>query len=158
MELTDTLRELPKLEGFESGNPADENAINKIETQLNVKLPSDYQKFLKIHGYINCDIGEIYGFSNDEYFDIILKTEYARNHKLPDFFQPIPDNTVVLNRYAGGGYYILYCKNSKRCGQISLILDETFYNEEQFWNNLSHFIEDQFIKPDFKYLKNEENS
>lgn len=145
MDLIDIYNKLRKEEGFEEGKPASSEDIQKIEKELNVFFPSLYKEILLKFGYIAWNGGEIFGFSADPYYDVVSKTKYARAEDLPVNFSSIPSNTVVISKYPGGGYYLLHCEDSPKPGQISLILDETYYNTDQTWNNIFDFLSDALL-------------
>lgn len=143
MDLTRLFDKIRLQDGFESGELiADDEDVKNIEKSLDVRLPNEYVKFLNVFGYIDCDAFNIYGFSSDQLFDVVSNTEKARAEELPEDFLEFPRNCVVIMKYGGGGYYILYCKDSPRAGQVSLILDETFYEEDESWESFASFIYD----------------
>lgn len=115
-----------------------------MEEQLNTKFPDSYKKFLKKYGYITWSEGDVYGISDDPYFDLLKKNKFARSEALPADFMPLPLDAFAIDKYAGGGYYMLFSADSPRAGQVGLFLSETAYHEEQTWDSFEAFLEDYY--------------
>ena len=141
MEIIEILEKATLLEDFERGSAQDTSSIVEIEKKLDLKLPESYVEILHRYGYISCIRGDIYGVSNDPYFDVVKKNIMIRNEILPDDFHSLPDDAFVIDKYMGGGYYMLFGKDSKRAGQVALFLDETYNMEDTAWPNLESFLE-----------------
>lgn len=125
---------------FESNPNQSEDTINKYEKGIGLQFPDEYRKFLANYGYAAWFGGELFGISQDDYFDVLSRTDELRSLSLPDDFHPVDKGVFVVSEYPGGGYFLMYAKGSQREGQISLILNETFFQEEQSWGSLQDFI------------------
>lgn len=142
MDLNKLFDEIRKKESFTSRDlGASSDEINRIENDLNVKLPNDYKLFLKTFGYVWWFGIELYGISDDADENVLFQTIKARNEKLPIEFNKLPLEGVIISRYGGGGYYFLYSEDCPRSGEVSLIIDETFGNEVQKWRSFKEFLE-----------------
>ena len=145
MEIIEILNEMKQLKDFEHGSAQNPEAILSLEQELGFKFPESYIKLISLYGYVSCFKGEVYGISEDLYFDVIKKNKMIREMNLPDDFCPLPKDAFIIEKYLGGGCYLLFDENSDRSGQVSLVLDETFYEEEESWPDLESFLEDYFL-------------
>ncbi len=145
MNINECINKLLAKPEVEKGATQSDEMITQAEKSLGLLFPSSYRFFLSKLGYISWDDSEIFGISDESYFDVTHRTLSARRCELPDNFKAFPTSCLVLNEYAGGGYYLLFDENSDRVGEVSLILDETFYREEQTWGTFEEYIVDRYL-------------
>lgn len=112
---------------------------------MGIAFPAEYREFLKALGYAEWDGSGIFGITDEHYFNVARCTEEAKSIELPPDFEKIDARAIVIHEYAGGGYYLLYCEGSDREGEVSLVLTETMFEEEESWESFSKFLEDDSI-------------
>ena len=145
MEITKVLNEIKLKEGAEFGKSLSDKQIEELEIKLEVKLVDTFKFFLKNCGFISSGGFTVFGVSEEPYNDIIRRNKMAREEELPADFAALPDDAYIIAHYPGGGYYVQYAKGTPREGQIGLILDETFYEEEGDWPDLESFLKCYFL-------------
>lgn len=144
MDLINIFKTLQKKDEFECGIPQNEEQIATLEKKLHIAFPQSYRWFLQHYGYAAWSEGVILGSSNFPYYDVITINEYARSEELPEDFISLPLDAFAIDRYPGGGYYMLFSADSSRAGQVGLFLSETGYHEEQTWDSFEAFLEDYY--------------
>ena len=144
MDLINIFKIIEKKEDFESGIPANGDQIDFFEKKLNVTFPDSYVQFLKQFGYATWSEGEIYGLSENPYYDLLMSNKEAREENVPNDFISLPRDAFIFKEYGGGGYYMLFGADSPRAGQVGLFLSETGYQEEQTWDSFEAFLEDYY--------------
>lgn len=144
MDLINIVEILKNKDEFECGEGQNEEQIAMLETKLQVIFPKSYRWIVKQYGYMAWSDGIILGPSNISHYDLMTINEYARSEELPKDFAKLPSDAFVIDRYPGGGYYMLFSADSPRAGQVGLFLDETFNHEEQTWDSLEAFLEDYY--------------
>ena len=144
MDFTNLLTKLTLKENFAHGLPQSEGQIHDLETKLNVQFPQSYKDFLRRYGYMSWLGGEIYGPSDDEYCDLLIRNKEAREINLPKDFFSLHKDAFVIKGYLGGGYYMIFSADSPRAGQVGLFLGETAYHEEQTWDSFEAFLKDYY--------------
>jgi hypothetical protein len=139
--------DMRKKENFtcrESG--ASDKEIKDLEKALGFELPDAYASFLKEFSYAWWFGHAVYGISEDKDFDSLSYTLEARSEKTPKGFQPLPPDCVIIERYGGGGYYVLYGKGSPLEGQVARLLDEEWWKPEIVSKTFQDFLKD-LLKP-----------
>jgi len=144
MEVAEILNKIISEKGAKFGDALSDRQIKALEIELGMKFADSYKLILKKCGFISYGGFTLFGASEDSYYDIISRNKKMREEELPDDFIPLPDDAYAIVDY-GGGYYLQYAKGSPREGQISLVLDETFYNEEDTWPDLEAFLKCYFL-------------
>lgn len=142
MSLENTLNRFTIKEGFECNGPISGEVIRKMESDLGIEFPEPYCFFLSNYGYIEWFGHTIFGYSDDEDYHTVVRTlELREDDDIPDDFERIPSEGLVLEEYGGGGYYFLFSEESGRRGQVALFLDETYGKESQSWSSFEVFLE-----------------
>jgi len=95
---------------------------------------------LETVGYIRWFGESILGVAENEHYDTLSNTLSLRSEQRPSDFLTVPRDGNVIQNYAGGGYYFLFSKASKRSGEVALFTDELFGNEEQSWSSFAEFL------------------
>ena len=146
MKPREIIKQLSSKENFTMlDREVSDKEILQLEQLLRVKLPDEYKDFLKRFGYLFWFGISILGIAPDEDDSVVFWTKKARADYLPKDFVSRPKNGVVVCEYGGGGYYFLYCKGSKKEGNVVLILDELYGKEstehwDDFWGFLASFL------------------
>jgi len=140
MKLTELFSRIEADEEFESGCPATEAQIQAAEEQLSIRFPVPYRTLLVRYGHISFSGGNVYGVSDNPYFDVIGRTLKIKQAKLPADYR-IPQDGCIIENYAGGGFYFLFGANTAMEGEIIECLDETWWVPERRWNKLEDFLE-----------------
>lgn len=144
MDLIEILKKIEQKEDFQYEGSQNEEQIRFFESELNVKFPKSYKEMFKKYGYMAWNEGEIYGASNDLYYNVLEKNKFARQQKIPDNFLSLPRDAFIFDKYPGGGYYMLFSNDSPRAGQVGLFLSESGYQEEKTWDSFESFLEDYY--------------
>jgi hypothetical protein len=141
MAVTELFAKVREQENFTCrAEGASDREIESMEAKLGVVLPKPYVAFLREFGYAWWFGHAVFGISDDEEYDALTYTLEAREEELPEEFEPLPRDGVIVERYGGGGYYFLYADDSPRRGQVVLLLDETFWEPEATWNSFEEFL------------------
>lgn len=135
---------LQMLPEFECGKPARWRDIANAQSQLAVRFPVEYEHFLRKFGFASWFGSEIFGISEDPYFDVLTATLEARNEPLPSNFLPFPSTSVVLSRDGEGGYYLLDCEAAKQ-HSVRLITVESRFKTEDRWENIKEFVVESYF-------------
>lgn len=150
MDLIDLLKKLKCKQDFECGESQNENQIQNLENMLKLKFPESYKQFLRTFGFVSFFGGHIYGPSKNSYYDLVTRNREAREEILPEDFQSLPEDALIISYYPGGGYYVLFSEDSIRKGQVGLFIDEMLYSEVQTWDSFEDFLMDGYCSD--KYL------
>ena len=145
MNIDECIQKLRTLDDFTFGQPAKDDELENIENTLKNKLPFELKILIRNLGFASWLGGEIYGISENSFYNIIDQTIDARTYQTPTDFASFPNNTFVLSQYGGGGYYLIFGEEVERPGEVILILSETYYEEEETWPSLSHFLEYMYL-------------
>ena len=145
MDLINILNRIIADKDCEYGKSLSNEDIQALELELGMNFADSYKLLLKRFGFISSGGITVFGVSEEPYNDIVKRNKKIRNHKLPEDFAPLPSDAYIISHYPGGGYYVQYAKGTLREGQIGLILDETFYEEDENWPDLESFLEDHFL-------------
>jgi hypothetical protein len=138
---------------------ATEEEILSVEKALCVALPDDYRYFLSNYGAVMWFGEVIRGISARSYegtpdnerryrivtsagdlLDTLKDRERYKTYASDNGFDLVPENGVVLQLEAGGGYYFLFCKGSPRSGQVAWFLNEIKGKEYAHWTSFTDFI------------------
>ena len=128
-------------EGFEAYGALKIECIEKMKQKLCLQFPEPYIAFLSCFGYASWFGHSIYGYSDDEDYQVVAYTHELRNYDYPSDFQKIRVDGCVIESYGGGGYFFLFSKESERSGQVALFLDELYGQEAQSWECFEKFLE-----------------
>lgn len=149
MDSISILQKLKLKKNFECGEPQNEAQIRTLEEALNVKFSASYKQFLKMYGYASFSGGHIFGPSKDPYYDLITRNKKIRAEKLPEDFLNLPEDAFAIDRYPGGGYFMLFGKDSSRAGEVGLFLSETAYQEEDTWDSFEQFLAEGYCSDEY---------
>lgn len=125
---------------------ASSEEISALESQLKIVLPKDYKYFIKHYGYCFWFGGVVSGLvgENKRYEKlccVIRKTKYY--HELYDHdsaYLSVPQQGLVVGKWAGGGYYFLFSQASKRAGEVGLFLTETYGQEVSKFKSFTDYL------------------
>ena len=120
--------------------------ISALESQLKIVLPKDYKYFIKHYGYCFWFGGVVSGLvgENKRYEKLccaIRKTKYY--HDLYDHdssYLSVPQQGLVIGKWAGGGYYFLFSQESERAGEVGLFLTETYGEEVSKFKSFTDYL------------------
>ncbi|PWU05315.1 MAG: hypothetical protein C5B43_03530 [Verrucomicrobia bacterium] len=141
MELQEIFNKLKEKEGFNCGQPQNENSISQLEKELKLTFPEEYKEFLKKFGFATWNGGQIYGASKNLEENVIHKNKLVREDIQPEEFIKLPDHAFLIEDY-GDAFFMLFEKNSKRSGQVVLYLSEKPDWEEKSWPSFKIFLEE----------------
>ncbi|MDO6764917.1 SMI1/KNR4 family protein [Agarivorans sp. 1_MG-2023] len=142
-QILEKAADIKNFECRDGGTP--ESEITELEKELNIHLPNDYRHFLSNYGFVGWFGDSVEGLAEKGTIDYrlghVLKTtlSYQEKYSTPEY-QSLPNQGVVINRYAGGGYYFLFSKESERAGEVGLFLTETFGQEVSVYDNFTDFL------------------
>lgn len=118
-----------------------EERILLLEKTLTVSLPPSYRSFLQACGFAMWFGHRICGISKLKECDVEYQTMKARQVELPDpSFRRVPDEGVVVEPYAGGGWYFLFSRNAQRSGEVALYSHDALGHEVQAWPSFEEFL------------------
>ena len=147
MSIRSILAELPKRKKFRAGSPATQKDVAAIEEALGVKLPEDYKVLLREFGMARWFGNSINGIHTNQAekdagysWDVVEQTRYAQAEWKKIGLKALPKDAVVINRYDAGGWYVLFCADSPRSGQVALFDHEAMGEEAQSWKSLEEFL------------------
>lgn len=131
-----------KKSGFScSDQGTSERSVRDAEERLGLALPREYRDWLTEYGYWSWFGVCIRGISpTDRACDVVHGTVRVREMKLPKEFRRIPDNSVVIRDYGGGGYYFLLC-GEDRTGSVVLLTADELYEEVEYWKSFWDFLQ-----------------
>src|SRR4051812_767697 len=73
-------------------------------------------------------------------WDVVEQTCDARAEHRKLGFKPLPKDGVVINSDGTGGWYVLFCADSPRSGQVALFDHESGGEEVESWKSLEAFL------------------
>ena len=120
--------------------------ISALESQLKIVLPKDYKYFIKHYGFCFWFGGVVSGLvgENKRYEKLccaIRKTKYY--HDLYDHdssYLSVPQQGLVIGKWAEGGYYFLFSQESERAGEVGLFLTETYGEEVSKFKSFTDYL------------------
>ena len=114
---------------FRGRNPETEASLNKVERELEIKLPEEIRWLLKTYGYWHgtgiCSIEET-----------IDETKLAREHA------QLPNNYLVLYDHHDGGVILLDVNRDEKTGENRVI--------DTGWEAVPDKLEEEKVYPSFK--------
>jgi hypothetical protein len=136
------IEQLSMKEGFYSEpGSVTEVQIDEMERELEVTLPDSYRRFLLDYSFIEWFGHVVCGICEDNECSATYFTKKARQMDLPDpGFVRIPQEAVVIEPYAGGGSYILFCKESDRAGEVALFEHDALGKEVESWSSFEDYL------------------
>jgi hypothetical protein len=140
MELPELFALMEQQDNFVSGGGVSEECVSKFEAALGSELPKPYKAFVRRYGWAWWFGGQILGISADRNLDALECTFKAREEVFSPDWKPLPQHVVVLNRYSGGGLYLLHCHPSTRAGCITLHIDEEMRCEVDVWPTFEAYL------------------
>ncbi len=144
MNSNEILKKIWEDDDFESGIPVTDEQVSDAEKKLGVEFVESYRKLIKEYGYISWSGGDVFGISNDQYFDTASRTAKHKEMKRPKEYDfPLDGN--IISMYAGGGFYWLYGENATNPGVVIECLDETYWKPERRWDSLDEYLEYLFV-------------
>ena len=137
------IEQLSTKEGFYSEpGSASEAQVSAIEGELGLSFPAPYRQFLLKYSFMEWFGHVICGICDDRECSAYYFTKKARAMELPDSdFVRIPDESVVIEPYGGGGYYVLFCEESDRVGEVALFAHDALGKEVESWTSFEDFLE-----------------
>ena len=105
MGLAELIARLNKLQACQLGQGATQPEIEEAASALKVRLPSDYQDFLRRVGWASCGYFQLFGVGKDvpAHLELVSKTMGVRHQFRPH----IPHHLVPLMNDGSGNYYCL---------------------------------------------------
>ena len=136
------VQQLSTKEGFYSEpGSASEASVSEIEHELGLAFPESYREFLLKYSFVEWFGHVICGICRDRECSASYFTKKARAMELPDSdFVRIPDESVVIEPYGGGGYYVLFCKGSDRVGEVALFAHDALGKEVESWTSFEDYL------------------
>ena len=117
MDVINLIALLKRKDHWECGEPASDAILNRYEELLKVGLPTEYSQVLRKYGYIRWSGQYIAGVcSARTKFDVVARTKTAKEDQY--FGAKFPAHGLAINRYGGGGDYVLFGSQSEREGKL----------------------------------------
>lgn len=142
MKIAKLLDTIQSKHGFKHGSPQTDEQIAAAEKTIGLTFPEQYKHFLRRFGHADWDEGYIFGLSEDQYLDIVHRTNQARTEALPVDFSEFPKDAIPVEDYGGGGYYMLFCNESPRANQVGLFITETMNFEAQTYSSFEEYLKE----------------
>ena len=140
MDIDDIYIKIEKDADFECGKKTNDEKIKEAEKELGVAFPDEYRQMIKKYGYLCWSATDVFGISDDEYFDTASRTKKKKEMDVPNEYE-FPEKGNIIAEYAGGGFYFLYGENSSSPGVVIECLDETWWKPERKWNTFREYLE-----------------
>jgi hypothetical protein len=150
--LQQTLTRLTTLYMFESGSPAGDEEIRRIEAELGLVLPDPYVQFLKRFGYAGAFGWDILGTPPGDTScgrpatvasDCITTTKRERDPKNPLGTASLPHGHVVISQDGGGGNIVLFGVGAPHEGEVHYYNLEDQAEPIRMWNTFQDYLEDR---------------